>query len=258
MIQPRRVSFSRGFSWISEGFQLVFQSPFGWMKAISLWFAFTVLCGLMLVIGPVLFSLLLPIFFAGLMTGCRAIETGRSMQARHLFAGFQNKPGRLITLGGVNVLGEFLLSLLLLIWGGQRMTELQNLSMDGTGNLEQLQSLVMDLTPMFIAVSLLQVLLLMMGWFAPALLIFTPMTTGKALSLSGKACALNTLPFLAYSLGMGAVLLVILFTAMVVPLLGIVLFMIAIPTIIAAVYASYRDIFHDVLDLDDQRWTRVD
>ena len=258
MMQSRRVPFTRGFLWISEGFHLVFQSPFGWMKVISLWFGFTVLCSILIVIGPILFSLMLPIFFAGLMAGCRDIEKGRSMRAGHLFAGFRNKPGRLLTLGGINVLGELLLSALLIAWGGQRMVELQSLSMDGTANLEQLQLLASELTPMFFTVSLIQVVLLMLGWFAPALLIFTNMSTGKALSISGKACAQNTLPFLAFSLGMGAVLMAVVMTAVAVPLLGILLFMMAVPTIVAAVYVSYRDIFSDVMDLNGGRWTRAD
>ena len=258
MIQTRRVPFVRGFLWISEGFKLVFQSPFGWMKAISLWFAFTVLCSFLIVIGPILFSLMLPIFFAGLMAGCREIDQGRSMKASHLFAGFRHKPGRLITLGGVNVLSELLLSTLLIVWGGQRMVELQSLSMDGSGNMEQLQLLASELTPMFLTVSVIQMVLLMMGWFAPALLVFTDISTGRALSLSGKACIQNTLPFLAFTLGMGAVLTAVIMTAFAVPPLGILLFMMAVPTIVAAVYVSYRDIFSDAADLVEERWTRVD
>lgn len=258
MTSPRRVPFIRGFYWISEGFQLVFQSPFGWMKVITLWFGFTLLCSMIIAIGPILFSLMLPILFAGLMAGCRAIENGQSMTAGHLFAGFRNKPARLITLGGINVLGELILTTILLVWGGQRMIELQTLSMDGTGNLEQLQLLVSDLTPMFITLAIIQAILLMLGWFAPALLVFSDMSTSQALSLSGKACLINTLPFLAYTVGMGALLMALVTAAFAVPVLGILLFMMGIPTIIAAVYASYRDIFSDVIDLEDSRWTRVE
>ena len=258
MTSPRRVPFIRGFYWISEGFQLVFHSPFGWMKVITLWFAFTLLCGMIIAIGPILFSLMLPILFGGLMVGCRAIESGQSMTAAHLFAGFRNKPARLITLGGVNVLGELILTSILLVWGGQRMIELQSLSMDGTGNLEQLQVLVSDLTPMLITLSLIQVVLLMLGWFAPALLVFSDLTTAQALSLSGKACLINTLPFLAYSIGMGALLMALITTAFAVPVLGALLLMMGVPTLIAAVYASYRDIFSETVELADSRWTRVD
>jgi len=258
MTPPRRVPFIRGFYWIAEGFQMVFQSPFGWMKVITLWFGFTLLCGMIIAIGPILFSLMLPILFGGLMVGCRAIENGQSMTAAHLFAGFRNKPARLITLGGINVLGELILTSILLIWGGQRMIELQTLSMDGTGNLEQLQVLVSDLTPMLITLSLIQVVLLMLGWFAPALLVFGDLTTAQALALSGKACLINTLPFLAYSIGMGALLMALITTAFAVPILGALLLMMGVPTLIAAVYASYRDIFSEGVVLEDSRWTRVE
>ncbi len=258
MTPPRRVPFLRGFFWISEGFHLVFQSPFGWIKVISLWFGFTLLCGMIVAIGPILFSLMLPILFAGLMVGCRAIENGQSMRVSHLFAGFHDKRARLLALGGVNVLGEVILATLLLAWGGQRMIELQTLSMDGTGNLEQLQSLMTELTPIFITLALVQTVLLMLGWFAPALLIFNNLTLGQALSLSGKACIINALPFLAYSIGMGALLMALTITAFAVPFLGVLLLMMGVPTLIAAVYVSYRDIFNEVVELDDTRWTRVE
>ncbi len=258
MITPRRVPFHRGFLWIYEGFQLVFKSPFGWMKTMSLWFGFSLLCSLVMVIGPILFSILLPILFAGLMVGCRTIDQGRSLQASHLFAGFLNQPARLIRLGGVNLLGEVLLTLILTLWGGQQMDALQHLTLDGSGNLDQLQVLLSQFTPLLIVLSLIQIVLLMMGWFAPALLVFSNLTTARALTLSGQACAMNTGPFLAYSLGMGALLALAIITAFAVPLLGGLLFMIAVPTIVAAVYASYQDIFRDELDLEDSRWTRVE
>ena len=258
MNEPRRVPFVRGFFWITEGFQLVFQSPIGWMKVITLWFGFIVVCSMLLVVGPILFSLLLPILFVGLMMGCRSVAEGGSMKSAPLFAGFKTKASRLIALGGVNVLGEVILTVILIVWGGQHMLELQALSADGTGNVEQLQVLVSDMTPMLITILIIQTVLLMLGWFAPALLLFTDMTTGQALTLSGKACVMNTLPFMAYSLGMGALLSLLVFTGFAVPWLGIPLLMTVVPTIIAGVYVSYSDIFSPVMDLDSSHFTRVD
>ncbi len=258
MNEPRRVPFVRGFFWITEGFQLVFQSPIGWMKVITLWFGFIVLCSLLMGVGPILFSLLLPILFAGLMLGCRTVAAGGSMMSAHLFAGFKNKPSRLITLGGVNVLGEVILTAILMIWGGQHMLELQALSANGAGNIEQLQVLVSDMTPMLITILIIQTVLLMLGWFAPALLLFTDMTTGQALTLSGKACVMNTLPFMAYSLGMSSLLSLLIFTGFAVPWLGVPLLMSVAPTIIAGVYVSYTDIFCPVIDLDCAHFTRVE
>ena len=258
MNEPRRVPFVRGFFWITEGFQLVFQSPIGWMKVITLWFGFIVVCSMLLVVGPILFSLLLPILFAGLMMGCRSVAEGGSMKSAHLFAGFKTKASRLIALGGVNVLGEVILTVILIVWGGQHMLELQALSADGTGNVEQLQMLVSDMTPMLITILIIQTVLLMLGWFAPALLLFTDMTTGQALTLSGKACVMNTLPFMAYSLGMSSLLSLLIFTGFAVPWLGVPLLMTVAPTIIAGVYVSYTDIFSPVIDLDSAHFTRVD
>ena len=111
---------------------------------------------------------------------------------------------------------------------------------------------------MLITILIIQTVLLMLGWFAPALLLFTDMTTGQALTLSGKACVMNTLPFMAYSLGMGALLSLLVFTGFAVPWLGIPLLMTVVPTIIAGVYVSYSDIFSPVMDLDSSHFTRVD
>ncbi|OZB31921.1 MAG: hypothetical protein B7X47_08280 [Ferrovum sp. 34-44-207] len=77
LTNPVAVPPLRGIHWISEGFTLVFHSPVGWLSVMSIWFFFALLCSIFWGFGPVLFSLTLPIFFAGLMVGCRHISAGR-------------------------------------------------------------------------------------------------------------------------------------------------------------------------------------
>ncbi|HQT81099.1 MAG: hypothetical protein B7Z60_02985 [Ferrovum sp. 37-45-19] len=243
LTNPVAVPPLRGIHWISEGFTLVFHSPVGWLSVMSIWFFFALLCSIFWGFGPVLFSLTLPIFFAGLMVGCRHISAGRSLKVHHLFTGFTVKNPRLVGLGGVNVFWEVVLSVITLLWGGQHMTSFQNMIFDNTTNAEELQVIISELTPMFITLSLVQLVLLVLGWYAPALLIFSPVSLLEAITVSGKACVINILPIIVYLITMAAILAAIGFTVLTVPLLGFLLSLFVIPTIVASVYVSYSDVF---------------
>jgi uncharacterized membrane protein len=79
---------------------------------------------------------------------------------------------------------------------------------------------------------------MMMVWFAPALIVINKMPLFKAMAMSFKACLVNMLPFLIYSIVMG-----ILFCIASIPLgLG---FLVMIPVMYASIFTSYRDIFID-------------
>jgi len=59
--------------------------------------------------GPLLFNLLSPVLFAGLMLGCKALEQGEELELGHLFAGFQNNATALVTIGGVYLVGSIVI-----------------------------------------------------------------------------------------------------------------------------------------------------
>ncbi|OZB31922.1 MAG: hypothetical protein B7X47_08285 [Ferrovum sp. 34-44-207] len=123
------------------------------------------------------------------------------------------------------------------------MTSFQNMIFDNTTNAEELQVIISELTPMFITLSLVQLVLLVLGWYAPALLIFSPVSLLEAITVSGKACVINILPIIVYLITMAAILAAIGFTVLTVPLLGFLLSLFVIPTIVASVYVSYSDVF---------------
>ena len=56
-------------------------------------------------LGPLLFNLLFPVFFAGLMLGCRALEQGKKLDIGYLFAGFRENASSLVTVGGIYLVG---------------------------------------------------------------------------------------------------------------------------------------------------------
>ena len=77
-----------------------------------MWIALTIVLALLWavsliipVLGPLLFTLLSPVLFAGLMIGCRALENGEPLEVAHLFAGFKQQAAPLVTVGGVYLVG---------------------------------------------------------------------------------------------------------------------------------------------------------
>lgn len=246
LIQPRRVPAGHGIGWIRSGAHTLFQSPFGWLTSVALWFFVTLIAMLFPFIGPALFSLSLPGLFAGFMLGCMAIEQNRSLKPRHLLTSFQRNPQRLFQLGLVNLSGETLLSLVLVFWGGQQVINLQTLSQAGPDQLAQVQSALLALSPLLITLFLVQLVLLMMGWFAPALLVFTPLSTGDALHESMRGFLGNLPAFILYTLTMAALLIMVGFISILIPWLSAPLWFFLVALIIASVYASYRDVFADL------------
>ncbi len=224
---------------------LVFHSPFGWLKVTTLWFLFSLFCGIVPLVGPLIFSLFFPTLFAGLMTGCRDVEAGRSMTIQHLLNGFRQKPIQpYITIGGFNVLGELLVTAVLVVWAGPHMAELQSLSsLPDSVSPEQAQTFIDPFTPILLGIAVLEILLFVLFWYAPALLIFHSTPPVQALLASGKACMMNTPAFIANSVGLAALIVPVVFIGFYVPLLGALLVTVLAPTVAASVYVSYRDIF---------------
>jgi len=78
--------------------------------------------------------------------------------------------------------------------------------------------------------------LLLLFWFAPALVVFHRLRPLAALHASLQACLKNGLPLLVY----GMILLTLTFIAVLPAGLGM---LILVPVLAGSVYAAYRDIF---------------
>ncbi|MCW5606406.1 MAG: hypothetical protein KIT18_17825, partial [Burkholderiales bacterium] len=79
--------------------------------------------------------------------------------------------------------------------------------------------------------------LIMLIWFAPALIVLHNLTAAEAMKLSFRACWLNVVPFLIY----GLVILVLWIVASIPMMLGL---LVLVPVLVCSVYASYKDIFN--------------
>ncbi|HXF67327.1 MAG TPA: BPSS1780 family membrane protein [Burkholderiales bacterium] len=233
-MEARALEASRGWRWIVDGFELFRRSPLVWivltLVMVLLWMA-----SLMIpVLGPLLFNLLSPVLFAGLMIGCRALERGEPLEIGHLFAGFRDQAAALVTVGGVYLVGTIVvLGLVFVSAGGSMMPAV--MPKPGT-DLEIVGAAARSLALAFAVGAAAYVPLLMLVWFAPPLIVFQRMAPVDAMKLSFGACWKNVLPFLVY----GAAALALWIIASIPFLLGLI---VLVPVLICSVYASYRDVF---------------
>ena len=244
-MEVRVVAAGNGWQWVVDGFALFRKSPAMWM-ALTIALALIWVVSLVIpLLGPLLFTLLTPVFFAGLMTGCRAVENGEMLEIRHLFTGFKQQAAPLVTIGGVYLVGTVVVMGIVLIAAGGSM--LPTVLSKGAGaDIETLRAALRSLAIALAIGAAAYLPLVMLIWFAPPLVIFGEMAPVAAMKLSFSACLRNTAPFLVYGLvvlGMWLVMSLPAAAGIIGSLLVAALLIASIPLLICSVYASYKDIF---------------
>jgi hypothetical protein len=226
---PNKVAAGRGFAWWREGWRIFREAPWLWIGIGVALVIISALISLVPVAGDLATSLLFPVFGAGLMLGCRAIDAGEELRFNHLFAGFQNKLGRLLMIGALILLGGVVVAIAIVIAFGVGTATFGGM-LGGAGAMDLLGILLI------FGIALLVLLVAMAMWFAPALVALHELTAFEAMKLSFRGCLRNWLPFLAYGLALiGIAILASL------PLrLG---WLVLMPLIYCSTYAAYRDIF---------------
>lgn len=235
-MEVRKVAAAHGLQWIQGGFSLFRQNPVIW---IALFFAYLLLgmvLSLIPVVGPIVLNLLAPVFMAGFMLGCQALESGEELEINHLFAGFKQNTSQLITVGGIYLVGVILIAGLVFVMTGSTML---NESAQGLGSEHEpaMEAGGKVMLAALIAMALL-IPLIMAYWFAPTLVIFHGVGAIDAMKLSFVACLNNLLPFTVY----GLISMVLLVLAAIPLGLGLLAM---IPTMTASLYVSYKDIFSE-------------
>ncbi len=233
--QAHRVAASHGLAWIKAGFQLFRKNPFMWILLFIIYLLIGMLLSKVPVIGPVVLNLLAPVFVAGFMAGCKALDTQQDLLINHLFEGFKKNTPALVTIGGLYLLAIIVIVAIMFasvdhstfkaIFSGEKISEMQVEAMEKNG---------FYFTVLF--AMLLTIPLMMAYWFAPVLAAFYDLSALDALKMSFKASWLNIPAFLVYSL----VAMVLIVLAMIPFGLGMV---VMIPTMTASLYTSYKDIF---------------
>jgi uncharacterized membrane protein len=229
--EGRTVAAGRGWDWIVEAFALFRLQPGMWILIVLLAGILFIAISIVPVLGSLASALLFPIFGAGLMLGCKALDQGGTLELAHLFAGFRQRTGDLVLVGVFNLVCWVLIAFAVaaVIGGGVFMGMIRG-GMPGAG---------ISIASMLIAMLLvagLSVPLYMATWFAPALIVLHDVAPGAALKASFFACLGNWIPFLVYSV----VLLVLCLVAAIPAGLG---YLVLLPVLAASVYTAYRDIF---------------
>ncbi len=233
----KTLPISRGLDWITEGFGLFRLNQLIWIVNLVIFLAITMPLSLVPFIGAIATLLLQPVLIGGMLSGCRALEQGRELRIEHLFDGFRQNTNPLLMVGLISGAAYLLVGLaVFLVVGGAiglgtlgGLTDRPNLVLGG--------AMVGFLFSGLIGLAL-TLPIAMATWFAPALVIFDNMQALDAMKASFTACLNNMLPFLLY----GIVALVLAGLAMIPLGLGM---LVLVPTLIASVYTSYRDIFQE-------------
>jgi uncharacterized membrane protein len=247
-LEPRAVGVGRGASWWGEGWRLFAPAVLMWLL-ITLFFvgAFIVLAivGMVPILGQLIAlgaQIISPVLVGGLMLGCRAIDRGNPLLFSHLFAGFSQRTGPLITVGliytGLSILISLVIVAIMMVLFGATLFRL----FIGTPDPSQLAMSGSDLV-LIVLLGILFFLLLLLPlimavWFAPALVMLSGMSAGAAMMASFRGCLRNVMPFLLYGvIGLGLTIVASI------PL-GLGWFILG-PLAFATIYSSYCDIFED-------------
>jgi hypothetical protein len=191
LAEGRSVDAGQGWTWISEGFALFMKNPLIWVVNIVLLLIILFVLNLIPFLGQLAIQLLTPVFGAGLMLGCKSLDSGGKLEVTHLFEGFKQRTGELILLGLFYLVGIIIIMLILFaVVGGSVMSGVIMGRSSGAGVA------VGGMMLGFLLGLALAVPLAMATWFATPLVLFNNMAPLNAMQASFFACLKNIVPFL--------------------------------------------------------------
>ncbi|HUQ76635.1 MAG TPA: BPSS1780 family membrane protein [Burkholderiales bacterium] len=231
----RKVPTGNGWTWISAAWS-IFRAKAGLWIATAvvlsvIYLALFVAYTLFPFVGAILFTLLSPVYAAGLVIMSRAIDRGGDARFNQLFAGFTHRLGALLTVGIVYFIANLVIGVGVFWLLGADMS-MSAIPADPTAAL----MLTSKVAVAGLIVMALMLPVVMAVWFAPALIALHEMAPIEAMKHSFSGGLKNMLPFLLY----GIVLLVASVIASIPALLG---WLVLGPVIGASIYTSYRDIY---------------
>lgn len=235
--EPRLVSIGRGMGWISDGWGYFKDTPGQWIGIWIVMFLSLMVPGIIPGLGALITIFLTPVLMAGVMLGAEKQRRGGALEVGDLFSGFKQRLGPLFGIGAVYLGGTIVTTLMMAgaafaTVGGTMMTSMPDFNSPGD------EAVILMIIVIVLLVFAMTIPLMMLIWFAPALVVLHDMPLGRALKMSFMGCLKNILPFLLY----GILALIFVFVATIPALLGWLVFG---PVILASVYASYRDIYVD-------------
>jgi uncharacterized membrane protein len=226
------VAAGRGWDWIAAGWELFKRQAGMWIALALVALVIFVVLAFIPFIGSIASFILTPVFGAGVVIGCRAIEEGRPLEIGHLFAGFREKLGPLATVGAIYLGTAVVIALVVGLATGASIFAMMS------GARPDMATPAAALTVILALLIMLALLLpvVMAIWFAPPLVVFHDKSAVEAMQESFTGCLRNIVPFLVYGvvmLGLGIVASIPLGLGWLV--LG--------PVLAASLYTSYKDIY---------------
>lgn len=244
-MQPHSVAAARGWSWITRGFRLFMKSPAIWLALLVIMYACSKLLHYIPVLG-IVFVLLLPVFIAGLMEGCRALENGEDLELAHLVRGFRKNGAQLVTVGGISLVGNLAVAMIVFALGGEAMSTMAKM-LTQTASVapqvtEEMRAATASVGRALLVGTLVSLPLVMALWYAPLLVYFQDLGPIAAMKASFVGCLRNTLPMLVYGLViLGGMFLTMPFS-MALGQYDLAVWLLA-PVVLPSLYVSYKDIF---------------
>lgn len=229
--EPKRKPIGHAWLWIKQGFQLFKAAPWQWILTTIVGFIIFLAMAFIPIIGQLISMLSTYIWLAGIMIGCHAAYTHQDkFSLKYLFAGFKNQAGKLVGLSVIMTLLSIIIMLAAMgpMYFSLLMGEEPDMAMSQAQSIKLLLSILIAVAVMLP--------LMMAVWFAPALIVLNQVPLFKAMKMSFFGCLKNFLPFLIYGL-IGFVLYIVAFIPVGLGLL------VLLPTMLASIYTSYRDIF---------------
>lgn len=234
-MEVKQLPAAQGWAWIKQGYVLFMKAPLLWMTLLIICLVAAMALSAIPVLGEPLVSLLTPVILAGLMAGARAVQQGEELELAHLFSGFHTNTSQLVTLGGITLVGQYLIfGAMLMVGGGTLVSLMMN---SDTVTDSNLITQAMEGAGFAVLVGAVLFSLLMTAMqYAPMLVYFNNVTPLEAMKLSLRAFGNNIGAMLMYSF---TFVLLALLASM--PLfLG---WLVLLPVMFTSLYASYCDIF---------------
>ena len=226
------VAAGRGWDWIAAGWELFKRQAGMWIALALVALVIFVALAFIPFLGSIASFILTPVFGAGVVIGCRAVEEGRPLEIGHLFAGFREKLGPLATVGAIYLGTAVVIALVVGLATGASIFALMS------GARPDMATPAAALTVILALLIMLALLLpvVMAVWFAPPLVVFHGKSAVEAMQESFTGCLRNIVPFLVY----GVVMLALSLLASIPLGLG---WLVLGPVLAASLYTSYKDIY---------------
>ena len=225
------VAAGRGWDWIAAGWELFKKQAGMWIALVLVAVVIFVVLAFIPFLGSIASIVLTPVFGAGVVIGCRAIEEGRPLEIGHLFAGFKEKLAPLATVGAIYLGAAIVIALVVGLATG---TSIMGLAAGG-GSAATLAAFMAVLLAVLVMLALL-LPVMMAVWFAAPLVVFHDKGAVDAMKESFTGCLRNIVPFLVY----GVVMLALSLVASIPLGLG---WLVLGPVLAASLYTSYKDIY---------------